>query len=112
MWVIPRDRVTTPNNSLKLVEHYCLVCGKVVNIFEILQIIAKLSYTFVDNAETVETGQLPAGNCSRLRCKMFSLLSWLLVDRKKRKDYAFWRQLNEKPSIIPGCPGSSGHIKL
>ena len=55
MWVIPRDRVTTPNNSLKLVEHYCLVCGKVVNIFEILQIIAKLSYTFVDNAETVET---------------------------------------------------------
>jgi len=24
---------------------------------------------------------------------------------KKRKDYAFWRQYNEKPSIIPGCPG-------
>jgi len=24
---------------------------------------------------------------------------------KKRKDYAFWRQFNEKPSIIPGCPG-------
>ncbi len=23
---------------------------------------------------------------------------------KKRKDYTFWRQLNEKPSIIPGCP--------
>ncbi len=23
---------------------------------------------------------------------------------KKRKDYAFWRQLNEKPSIVPGCP--------
>ena len=23
---------------------------------------------------------------------------------KKRKDYAFWRQFNEKPSIIPGCP--------
>ena len=25
--------------------------------------------------------------------------------RKKRKDYAFRRQFNEKPSIIPGCPG-------
>ena len=25
--------------------------------------------------------------------------------KKKRKDYAFWRQFNEKPSIIPGCPG-------
>jgi len=23
---------------------------------------------------------------------------------KKRTDYAFWRQFNEKPSIIPGCP--------
>ena len=25
---------------------------------------------------------------------------------KKRKDYAFRGQFNEKPSIIPGCPGS------
>ena len=25
--------------------------------------------------------------------------------RKKRTDYAFWRQFDEKPSIIPGCPG-------
>jgi len=24
---------------------------------------------------------------------------------KKKKDYAFWRQLNEKPSVISGCPG-------
>ena len=24
---------------------------------------------------------------------------------KKRRDDAFWRQFNEKPSIIPGCPG-------
>ena len=33
---------------------------------------------------------------------------WLhgLLSRKdkKRKDYAFQRQVNEKPSIIPGCP--------
>ncbi len=27
------------------------------------------------------------------------------MQEKKRKDYTFWRQLNEKPSIIPGCPG-------
>ena len=25
----------------------------------------------------------------------------------KRKDYAFRRQLNEMPNIIPGCPGGS-----
>ncbi len=25
--------------------------------------------------------------------------------KKKRKDFAFRRQFNEKPSIIPGCPG-------
>ncbi len=24
---------------------------------------------------------------------------------KKRKDYAFQRQFNERPSVIPGCPG-------
>ena len=26
---------------------------------------------------------------------------------KNSKDYAFRHQFNEKPSIIPGCPGSS-----
>ena len=26
------------------------------------------------------------------------------VETRKRKDYAFQRQFNEKPSIIPGCP--------
>ncbi len=25
---------------------------------------------------------------------------------EKRKDYTFRRQFNEKPSIIPGCPGN------
>ena len=28
---------------------------------------------------------------------------------KKRKDYTFWHQFNEKPSIILGCPGSRLH---
>ena len=28
-----------------------------------------------------------------------------LAQEKKRKDSVFWRQSNEKPSIIPGCPG-------
>ena len=31
---------------------------------------------------------------------------------KKRKDYAFWRQFNEKPSIIPSCPGWVINIAL
>ena len=30
------------------------------------------------------------------------------LGEKKRKDYAFRRQFNEKPSIIPGCPVSLG----
>ncbi len=30
--------------------------------------------------------------------------SAVLTYEKKRKDYAFWRQFTEKPSIIPGCP--------
>jgi len=29
---------------------------------------------------------------------------------KKRKDYAFRRQFNEKPSIIPGCPGNKRYL--
>jgi hypothetical protein len=29
----------------------------------------------------------------------------MCLTEKKRKDYAFQRQFNEKPSIIPGCPG-------
>ena len=28
-----------------------------------------------------------------------------MTGEKKRKDYAFQRQFNEKPSIIPGRPG-------
>jgi len=29
-----------------------------------------------------------------------------VIGRKEReKNYAFWRQFIEKPSIIPGCPG-------
>ncbi len=33
-----------------------------------------------------------------------AMLFHLLDLEKKRKDYAFWRQFNEKPSIVPGCP--------
>ena len=28
-----------------------------------------------------------------------------VIIRKEKKRHAFWRQFNEKPSIIPGCPG-------
>ena len=31
---------------------------------------------------------------------------------KKGKDYAFRRQFNEKPSIIPGCPGVVEQVYL
>ena len=35
----------------------------------------------------------------------FSALISCLV-AKNRKDYAFWRRCDQKPSVIPGCPGS------
>jgi len=31
---------------------------------------------------------------------------------KKRKEYAFRHQFNEKPSIIPGCPGAVSILTL
>ena len=30
---------------------------------------------------------------------------------KKRQDYAFRRQFNEKRSIVPGCPGAQMHAE-
>ncbi len=36
---------------------------------------------------------------------VYSSLQTLAQEKeKKRNNYAFWRQINEKPSIIPGCP--------
>jgi len=37
--------------------------------------------------------------------QLLLLTACCFVDEKKRKDYAFWRQYNEKLSIIPGFPG-------
>ncbi len=28
-----------------------------------------------------------------------------LLERKGKKDYTLWRQCNEKPRMVPGCPG-------
>ena len=28
-----------------------------------------------------------------------------MLGEKRRKDYAFLRQIAEKPSVTPGCPG-------
>jgi len=36
---------------------------------------------------------------------MLQIFQVRAVYLKKRKDYTFRRQFNEKPSIIPGCPG-------
>jgi len=43
--------------------------------------------------------------CAVCRSAPFLLPCQLLKKQKKRKDYALWRQFNETPSIIPGCPG-------
>jgi len=54
------------------------------------------------------------GQCSLpcLCCTQLSLRPWAItqgislssLSEKKKKDYAFLRQFNEKPSTIPGCP--------
>jgi len=34
-------------------------------------------------------------------------------EEKKRKDYGFWHQFNEKPRIILGCPADKApHMQL
>ncbi len=38
--------------------------------------------------------------------------SCLAVREKKRKDYAFWHQFNEKPSVMPGCPFGCACLSL
>ena len=43
--------------------------------------------------------------CAVLLCFLLCVCTGFLKE-KKRNDYAFWRQFNEKPSIIPGCPGT------
>jgi len=40
-------------------------------------------------------------------CPVLSALLEKRRKEKKRTDYAFRRQFNEKPSITPGCPGKS-----
>ena len=40
----------------------------------------------------------------------FSLLHIIKLPSGKEKDYAFRRQLDEKPGIIPGCPGIASWI--
>jgi hypothetical protein len=50
----------------------------------------------------------PTAHCSSARI-LADTCQWLRKEKKrkkrKRKDYAFRRQFNEKPSIILGCPG-------
>ena len=33
-----------------------------------------------------------------------------VAQKRKRKDYAFWRQFDEKPSTILGCPVWVAHL--
>ncbi len=47
-------------------------------------------------------------HCTRVFCMCCppgSCMNCAPGKENKRKDYAFQGQLNEKPSIIPGCPG-------
>ena len=46
-------------------------------------------------------------SCLSFPCPMQPSLCSMLIVEKKRKDYAFWLQVNEKPSIFLGCPECS-----
>jgi len=35
------------------------------------------------------------------------IMCWTSLGKRKRKDYAFQRQINEKPNVILGCPLTS-----
>ena len=43
--------------------------------------------------------------CVGMSCQRIVMSQLSLSKGKKSKDYAVWRQFNEKPSAIPGCPG-------
>ena len=59
-----------------------------------------------DNAWCIFTGH----ECCHYACMIAWRTVWLCTvkqkRKKKKKNYAFWHQYNEKPSIIPGCPGN------
>ena len=54
--------------------------------------------------ETYQMLDLYAGVYEHLLAVPVCKVSTITRKEKKRKDYAFRRQFNEKPSIIPGCP--------
>ena len=73
-----------------------------------------------NNSQYLLNVSLP-GSCIAVEANSCVLPAWLLhhhksychkqsvnhsitCSKKKRKDYAFRRQFNEKPGIIPGCP--------
>ena len=57
------------------------------------------------------TGQIPdAIHLQPHRAKLNGCVCQMYIrKKKKRKDYAFWRQFEEKPSVTPGCPGDVCH---
>lgn len=50
---------------------------------------------------TCHVHQMQPGN---LHMQPAPLLDQRAERQRTRKDYAFWHQLDEKPSIVPGCP--------
>ncbi len=64
------------------------------------------------NASHVPAMQLLHSSCSTcVVCSLTHVVSNRVTSRrcdvrkeKKRKDFAFWCQFNEKPTVIPGCP--------
>ena len=48
---------------------------------------------------------VPLGPAALAPANNLPLAHGHIFKKRKRKDYTFRRQFNEKPSIIPGCPG-------
>ena len=73
----------------------------IAGMFEMLRVSRVVSmFTAVDPSWLSVTGL----HCGSQPCSL------LKQKRKKKKDHAFWRQLNEKPSVVLGCPGPAQQL--
>jgi len=100
-----------PVPNFAIIRYSRKVCGQMEQVCEIPQ----HRDVYINHNDAVPLLLLPHSYLHPIQhipaCNAVKSGSVLAVE-KKRKDYAFRRQFNEKPSFIPGCPGVLAvHIK-
>ena len=102
-----------PNTSccvLSSIAGYCNILTSVQLTKATPDIMQKFEFFSVQQHMTLP-GSIPSIVTSfrHIPILQSTLSSSYTEPEKKRKDYAFLRQCNEKPSSIPGCPGTQDH---